>query len=123
MTYQQPTLGLEAETIQQQTAVTSDRRVVVRVTMPHLARYGRETVKELTYAVKGGDVAIGDIVVVPPTRLSKQWLRGRVVRFDDGGYTGYVRHCKVIVRNRHNSRVWDEAVQRDLVYQAQYEQA
>lgn len=80
------------------------QRVIVKVYMPHLAQYGKPTTLKLTYAIKG-DVAVGDRVVVPPTKLCRTWSKGTVVGFDDGSYHGYIKYCKRINTQNNTARV------------------
>lgn len=71
--------------------------VTVSVEMPHLAKYGRPTQVDLTYATRY-DLKVGQKVLVPPTRLGSKWLTGTVSALSSTGFTGKVKY--VIPLNR-----------------------
>lgn len=52
--------------------------VTVRVEMPHVAKYGKNPVMDLTYASSQA-VRVGQTVLCPPTRVHDKWTRGTVL--------------------------------------------
>lgn len=69
--------------------------VTVRVTMPHVQRYGKPATMQLTYGCTF-DVTVGDTVLCPPTRLNQKWTRGVVVDLDSNGYRGPVKYLAAL---------------------------
>lgn len=76
-----------------QKAVPEKGRITVLVTFPHLAKYGHETTRELVYGCRF-EVAVGDLVKCPPTRLYSRWTTGMVVALDGKGYRGPVKQVR-----------------------------
>lgn len=84
--------------------------VVVRVEMPHVAKYGKDPVMDLTYASSQA-VRPGQTVLVPPTRINDKWSRGKVLAVHAAdsaeastlpdGYRGRIKYIKPLPsRNR-----------------------
>lgn len=72
-----------------------DARIVVLLELPHLAKYGRETAVELVYGCTFS-VAVGDVVLCPPTpRGPSEWTAGVVVSLDGKKlYTGPLKYVR-----------------------------
>lgn len=71
--------------------------VTVRVVMPHVKKYGKDPVMELTYGCTS-PLEVGDTVLCPPTRVHPSWTRGTVVSLHDNGYRGRVKYVKPLRR-------------------------
>jgi hypothetical protein len=65
--------------------------VTVRVNMPHVAKYGKPSIMELTYGCSFV-VRVGDRVLCPPTRLNPKWTTGVVKDLAANGYRGPVKY-------------------------------
>jgi hypothetical protein len=59
--------------------------------MPHVQKYGKRAKMSLTYACSF-DVAVGDHVLCPPTRLNAKWTPGVVTALNSNGYRGPVKY-------------------------------
>lgn len=71
-----------------------DARITVLLELPHLANYGRETTVELVYGCTFL-VAVGDVVLCPPTpRGPSTWTAGVVTALDGKGYAGPVKYVR-----------------------------
>jgi hypothetical protein len=73
--------------------------ITVRVTMPHVKKYGKKPEMSLTYGCSF-DVCVGDQVRCPPTRLNTKWALGVVTDIEAdrlGGYRGPVKYVAAVV--------------------------
>lgn len=88
-----------ADTVREQAEARPERSLItVEVDMPHLSRYGRPTTQTLTYGATF-PVALGQIVLCPPTRLNPTWTRGRVVALDSADeYAGRLKYVAPLGR-------------------------
>lgn len=58
------------------------QRIIVMVHMPHVRAWGHDPNRELVYRWIGGPLAVGDIVVCPPTPFYPQDFEGIVTSLD-----------------------------------------
>lgn len=86
-------------TTQTKTNNPNHRFVLVKVKMPHIAKYGRSVEMSLVYGVNF-PVAVGDLVRCPPTRLNSKWSTGRVTKLDPKGYKGRVKYLAEVKHRR-----------------------
>lgn len=80
-------------TIVEERVVPKKNRITVMLDLPHLAKYGRTPTRELTYGCNF-KVAVGDLVMCPPTPLHHQWTTGMVTALTHNGYKGRVKFVK-----------------------------
>jgi hypothetical protein len=74
-----------------QSVKAAKRHITVRVTMPHVKKYGKQPVMTLTYACTFV-VTVGEKVLCPPTRLNPKWTTGVVTDLEANGYRGPVKY-------------------------------
>jgi hypothetical protein len=74
--------------------------ITVRVTMPHVKKYGKNPTMSLTYACSF-DVQVGDLVLCPPTRLNPKWTQGVVTELGPNGYRGPVKYVAALGRKKN----------------------
>lgn len=93
-------------TLTEQQVTTTARRgkpamtfITVRVTMPHLQKYGKNPTMLLAYACSFA-VKVGDRVLCPPTRLNPKWTQGVVTQLTAGGYRGPVKFVAELGRKK-----------------------
>ena len=73
--------------------------ITVRVTMPHVKKYGKPPTMSLTYACSF-PVVVGDRVLCPPTRLNPKWTQGVVIGLKANGYRGPVKFVAALGRKK-----------------------
>ncbi|MFF2053687.1 hypothetical protein ACFVU2_18940 [Leifsonia sp. NPDC058194] len=93
-------------TLTEQPVTSPDRRgkpattfITVRVTMPHVQKYGKNPTMLLAYACSFA-VKVGDPVLCPPTRLNPKWTRGIVTQLTAGSYRGPVKYVAALGKKK-----------------------
>lgn len=77
-------------------------RITVLLELPHLKRYNRDPVVELTYGCNFA-VDIGDRVLCPPTPRYRAWTTGVVMALHGSGYKGRVKYVKQIEDSKEDT--------------------
>lgn len=70
------------------------RRVLVEAYLPHVKKYGHNPTLRMVYMWRGGKLALGDLVLCPPTPLRNSAFTGVIVSLDASNhpYKGPAKH-------------------------------
>jgi hypothetical protein len=75
-----------------------DSRIIVQAYLPHMADYGMDPMRDLVYVNGTGEqLAVGDLVLCPPTPKRSTTFEAIVVSLD-GSQHPYKGPCKSIIR-------------------------